>query len=102
MKINNHSLTQLARIHAWHSFVDNLPKLGAPLPLLRLMDWLLPTSCAFNKAIWFRGKLVYYVPVLCQLNPFYDALADYRLEKYLSENIDITERFDIIDIETRD
>lgn len=75
---------QLARLDAWHNAIEVYwPALSAPIWLLQILDAILPTYCIFQQSIWLKGRLICYIPSLCQLNPFYDALLEYRTKMLL-------------------
>lgn len=38
------------------------------------------TSCPFEKQLWYGETLVYYMPKLCTLNPFYDIILNVYFE----------------------
>jgi len=80
--MNKFTDTQLKLISNWHKFIyDYWPSWPAPIWFLAILDAILPTACVFNTAKWYKGRLVLYVPALCALNPFYEALFTYRTNK---------------------
>jgi hypothetical protein len=53
-----------------------------------------PAKCPFERAVWWRGVLVLYIPALCSLNPVSGQLYRIRIaaQAYLlSVNADHTE-----------
>jgi hypothetical protein len=74
--VNQFTQSQKERIIKFSEL--RFPQIGGPLWLLSLLDAILPQSCPFHKAYWVRGWLILYIPVLCRLNPFYDALYEHR------------------------
>jgi hypothetical protein len=40
----------------------------------------LPKKCPFERQIWFKDKLIMFVPALCHLNPFYTQLMELKLK----------------------
>lgn len=79
MHFNKFTPAQQARIANWYKCISALPQVPGPLWLLKALDRALPTACPFERAIWRKGQLVCYVPSLCQLNPFYESLFEYRM-----------------------
>ncbi len=41
---------------------------------------LIPAQCPFERKIYFRGRLIAYIPPLCKLNPFYRQFILLRLK----------------------
>jgi hypothetical protein len=40
----------------------------------------IPPKCPFERAVWWRGRLVLYIPPLCPLNPFSTQLYRIRIQ----------------------
>ncbi|MEN9207103.1 MAG: Mo-dependent nitrogenase C-terminal domain-containing protein [Gloeomargarita sp. GMQP_bins_120] len=40
--------------------------------------WWIPARCPFEREIRFRGRLLFKIPALCQLNPLYPELMALR------------------------
>lgn len=53
----------------------------------RLLCKLIPASCPFERDIKFFNHLLFHIPALCKLNPFYDQLASLRFRSlsYLAD-----------------
>jgi hypothetical protein len=78
--------------------VSKLPKFR--LPWLEPKHWTpelaekwvrsIPAKCPFERAVWWRDRLVLYIPPLCPLNPFSTQLYELRIkaQAYLSANPD--------------
>jgi hypothetical protein len=72
----------------WNRLTESLPKFN--LPGLEPKTWTvelaekwvraIPAKCPFERAVWFRGTLVLYIPPLCPLNPFSTQLYRLRIE----------------------
>jgi len=72
----------------WNKAVQTLPKFS--LPFLEPKVWTqelaqawidrIPAKCPFERAVWWRGRLVLYVPPLCPLNPISTQLYRIRLQ----------------------
>lgn len=86
----------------WGLFTESLPKWN--LPWLEPREWTpelakrwirsIPAKCPFERAAYWRGRLVVYIPPLCPLNPFSTQLYRIRIEAqaYLArENRDCDE-----------
>jgi hypothetical protein len=83
----------------WIKLVSLLPKFS--LHFLEPKVWTrelaqawvdrIPPKCPFERAVWWRGRLVLYIPPLCPLNPFSTQLYAIRLkaQEFLSANPDI-------------
>jgi hypothetical protein len=67
---------------------DSLPKFS--LPFLEPKVWnvelaqkwikAIPSKCPFERQLWWRERLVLYIPPLCPLNPFSAQLYAIRLK----------------------
>jgi len=78
----------------WGRMVDSLPKLSSPLlepkswtpELARRWVDAIPAKCPFERAVWWRGMLVLYIPPLCPFNPFSTQLYSLRIkaQEYLA------------------
>jgi len=80
----------------WGKFTSSLPKFS--LPLLEPRAWTkelaqawvdrIPPKCPFERAVWWRGRLVLYIPPLCPLNPFSTQIYEIRIkaQDYLEES----------------
>lgn len=72
----------------WSKFTPLLPKFD--LPWLEPKVWTvelaerwvaaIPAKCPFERAVWWRGVLVVYIPALCPLNPISTQLYRIRIE----------------------
>lgn len=72
----------------WGQFTGKLPKFY--LPGLTPRQWTselarkwvdaIPAKCPFERAVWWRGVLVVYIPALCPLNPISTQLYRIRIE----------------------
>lgn len=77
------TINQQKALADWHNWLDaNWPAFSAPIWWLNIMDRLLPSYCIFQRCITIRGKLICFIPSLCQLNPWYEALLEYRINEY--------------------
>lgn len=77
----------------WGRLTSYLPKFD--LPGLEPDTWTVelaekwvravPAKCPFERAVWWRGRLVLYIPPLCPLNPFSTQLYRIRIgaQQYL-------------------
>ncbi len=70
----------------WYKqFVSLIPQPGAewatkvdmdswPSLLLSVLAMIPTNGCMFNRAFFYKGVLLVYIPQLCKLNPFYSLL----------------------------
>lgn len=79
--MNKFTDCQKKRISCFYSMCDKIPNLKGNTLILSTLSKILPEACPFQKAYWFRGRLIVFIPSLCQLNPFYGAILDYRYGK---------------------
>jgi hypothetical protein len=78
----------------WGKAMESLPKFS--LPFLEPKEWTpelarrwvdaIPAKCPFERAVWWRGMLVLYIPPLCPFNPFSTQLYSLRIkaQEYLA------------------
>lgn len=72
----------------WGRTVEVLPKFS--LPFLEPKHWTpelaqkwiktIPPKCPFERALYWRGRLILYIPPLCPLNPLSTQLYRIRLQ----------------------
>lgn len=75
--------TQLKRIENFLKLINTIvPQINAPLPFIILLSKILPDYCPFERTIYIGNTLVLYIPKLCMLNPFFQAILNYRLSTY--------------------
>ena len=48
--------------------------------LAQFLCWLIPAQCPFARAIKFGDRVLFEIPPLCKLNPFYDSLMELRFK----------------------
>ena len=75
------SREEVAAMLKWEQIVDNLPNWEPPHWLLVRMDRFFPYKCQFERTVRVSGVLIYYVPALCRLNPYFNAIMRYRESK---------------------
>lgn len=88
----------ISETHTTESFLSTLPtppKKRFFDPLLPLKQWLdsvdirdrnrahwlckmIPAQCPFERDVKLFGKVLFHIPPLCKLNPFYDELVGIR------------------------
>ena len=59
-----------------------IPQINGPLPLIKFLSNILPDYCIFERSFFIKNILVLYIPKLCTLNPYYNAIINYRLSTY--------------------
>lgn len=54
----------------------------------KLISFLIPASCPFERKIEFFGRILFHIPPLCHFNPFYDEFIGLRFRAlvFLSED----------------
>lgn len=83
--MNKLNQNQLRNIKNFSKLVNTIiPQIKGPTLLIKFLANILPDYCVFERAIFYRGHLVVYIPKLCTLNPFYEAIIQYRLSSYNS------------------
>lgn len=70
---------QRKKIEMWDNFVSSLPKFSKPHKLIEILAKLLPDRCIFHREIYYNGVLILYIPSLCGLNPWFDAIVEEKL-----------------------
>lgn len=80
-------MSPLPLVKQYYRLCDRLPQWSLPSPLLNLLAKTLPDSCPFETVWKLPGTniIVVYIPSLCCLNPFYNAIMLRKME-ILSEN----------------
>jgi hypothetical protein len=74
---------QLERIENFSKLTNTIiPQIGAPKQFIIFLSKILPDYCIFERTIYIGSTLVLYVPQLCRLNPFFEAIMQYRLSTY--------------------
>lgn len=71
----------------WGRLTALLPKFDLPgiepdvwtVDLARKWVASIPAKCPFERAVWWRGVLVVYIPALCSLNPISEQLYRVRI-----------------------
>jgi len=75
--------TQKIREQKFYDLLSRFcPRFYRPLWLVRLFSDILPGTCPFERTIFYKDRLILFVPQLCVLNPFYYAIMDFRLKDY--------------------
>jgi hypothetical protein len=55
--------------------------------LARFLCKIIPAQCPFERKIKLFGQMVFYIPPLCKLNPFYEQIVGLRFKSlcYLAD-----------------
>jgi hypothetical protein len=79
----------------WGVFSQNLPKFYAPgltpktwtPELARKWVESIPSKCPFERQLWWKDKLILYIPPLCPFNPLSTQLYAIRIsaQQYLAD-----------------
>lgn len=69
---------QIARLKAFYKLSKKMPKLNEPRWLVRMLSRALPDYCIFARQSFICDKLWLFIPELCSLNPWFDAINNYR------------------------
>lgn len=48
--------------------------------IARFVCQLIPSQCPFERDIQVCGQILFHIPALCKLNPFYDGLMSLRFQ----------------------
>lgn len=48
--------------------------------LARFLCWLIPAQCPFARTVKLGDRVLFEIPPLCKLNPFYDDLMELRFK----------------------
>lgn len=74
---------QLKSIEKFSQLTNTIiPQLDKPLWLIKFLSKILPDYCIFERAYFYKGILIMYIPKLCGLNPYFNAIMYYRLSTY--------------------
>lgn len=46
--------------------------------LARFICRIVPSQCPFERDVQMFGRILFHIPALCKLNPFYDQLVELR------------------------
>lgn len=65
----------------WRVVLFFKPKLSRPRKLVVALSNFFPESCPFERTVRLNGTLIVFIPALCQFNPYYEAIMDYRMEE---------------------
>ena len=80
---NKFSKIQIERIRKFSQLINTIiPQISGPQWLIKVLSKILPDYCVFEKSIFINGILILYIPKLCQLNPLFNAILEYRLSTY--------------------
>lgn len=75
--------SQQERAKAFNDFLNSLPQFSyAPQWFIKALSSIIPSYCIFKRTIFYKNKLVCYIPELCKLNPFFNLIIEYRLNTY--------------------
>ncbi len=74
---------QLENIEKFSRFISIIiPQFNNPMWLIRFLSNILPDYCVFERSLFVGNTLVLYIPKLCNLNPYFNAIIEYRLSTY--------------------
>ena len=51
--------------------------------LARFLCWLIPDRCPFARQVRFGDRILFEIPPLCKLNPFYGVLMELRFKSLI-------------------
>lgn len=74
---------QKNRIALYNKFVNSIiPQFNGPKFFIKFLSKILPNYCVFEKSLFYKERLIVYIPKLCYLNPFFNSVMEYRLSSY--------------------
>jgi len=81
------TLKQRKNIQNWEEMVKKLPKFNKPMFLIRFLARIMPDHCIFRRQVYWRGYLIVFIPTLCGLNPWFDAIIEEKV--WQLENLEV-------------
>lgn len=77
---------QAERVKKWEKLTGLIPQWENPRWLVQFLAEKLPDRCIFHTEITWRSHLIIYIPTLCGLNPWFNAIIAQKLVNWGQEN----------------